>query len=63
MQRKTFRNLGAPTAQAEELAGQRLSLSGEQLLAAAVQERNRLEAAGILDTIGDRQPAKPPPLN
>lgn len=36
MQRKTFKQLGTPTAQAEALADQRLSISAEQLLAAAV---------------------------
>lgn len=63
MQRKSFRTLGTPTAQAEELASQRLSMSAEQLLAAAVEERKRLEAAGILDSVGDLQPKTPPPLN
>lgn len=63
MQRKTFKQLGTLTVQAEELSDQRLSVSREQLLAAAVLERQRLEACGILDTVGDRQPKEPPPLN
>mmetsp|Transcript_6550 Transcript_6550/g.16489 ORF Transcript_6550/g.16489 Transcript_6550/m.16489 type:complete len:136 (+) Transcript_6550:395-802(+) len=63
MQRKTFKQLGTATLQAEQLADQRLSMTSEQLLAAAVLERQRLEAVGILDTIGDRQPELPPPLN
>lgn len=63
MQRKTFRQLGERTAQAEQLADQRLSMSGNELLAAAIAERERLEALGILDTVGDRQPSLPPPLD
>mmetsp|Transcript_18512 Transcript_18512/g.27844 ORF Transcript_18512/g.27844 Transcript_18512/m.27844 type:complete len:220 (+) Transcript_18512:529-1188(+) len=63
MQRKTFRQLGIPTAQAELLADQRLSRSAEQLRAAAIVERTRLEARGILDQVGDRQPEVAPPLN
>lgn len=63
MQRKTFKQLGERTLQAEELADQRLSLTAEQLLAAAIRERRRLEEAGILDTVLDRQPEKPPPLD
>jgi hypothetical protein len=39
MQRKTFKELGTPTVQAEQLAHQRLSLSEEELLAAAERER------------------------
>lgn len=63
MQRKTFKQLGTPTAQAEKLADQRLTLSVEELRAAAVLERQRLEECLILDTVGDRQPELPPPLN
>lgn len=62
MQRKTFKQLGTPTAQAELLSNQRLSLSREQMLEAAEKERRRLEACGELDTVGDRQPSTPPPL-
>lgn len=63
MQRKTFKELGTPTVQAEQLAHQRLSLSEEELLAAAERERERQEACGELDTVGDRQPSKAPPLD
>eukprot|EP00966_Prymnesium_polylepis_P060519 1404061-Prymnesium_polylepis.1 len=63
MQRKTFKQLGTPTVQAEQLAHQRLSLSEEELLAAAERERARQEACGELDTVGDQQPKKAPPLD
>lgn len=63
MRRKTFKELGTPTAQAEELSDQRLSMSSEQLLAAAERKRAELEANGELDTVGDRQPKDPPPLD
>lgn len=63
MRRKTFKQLGTLTAQAEELSDQRLSLSGEQLLEAAQRKRAELQASGELDTVGDRQPKSPPPLN
>lgn len=63
MQRKTFRSLGTPTAQAHLLSDQRLSLSSADMLEAATRERERLEAIGELDTVGDQQPADPPPLD
>lgn len=63
MRRKTFKELGTPTAEAEQLSDQRLSLSSEQLLAAAEAKRAELEASGELDTVGDRQPGQPPPLD
>lgn len=63
MQRKTFKQLGIPTVQAELLGDQRLCQSEGELRAAAVLERQRLEACGILDIVGDRQPERPPPLN
>lgn len=63
MTRKTFKQLGTPSAQAEKLSNQCLSLSAEQLLAAAQRKRAELEASGELDTVGDRQPRNPPPLD
>lgn len=63
MQRKTFKELGTPTIQAELLSDQRLSHSLEQLREAAIAERRRLEVCGVLDSIGDAQPEKPPALN
>mmetsp|Transcript_21081 Transcript_21081/g.52568 ORF Transcript_21081/g.52568 Transcript_21081/m.52568 type:complete len:153 (+) Transcript_21081:818-1276(+) len=63
MQRKTFKQLGQLTEQAEQLADQRLSLSSSQLLAAAEEKRRQLEAAGELDTVHDQQPNSPPPID
>lgn len=63
MRRKTFKELGTPTAEAELLSDQRLSLSSGELLAAAEAKRAQLEACGELDTIMDRQPQNPPPLD
>lgn len=63
MRRKTFKELGTPTAEAEQLADQSLSLSTEQLLAQAQAKRAELEARGELDMVGDRQPRLPPPLD
>jgi hypothetical protein len=63
MRRKTFKELGEVTMQAERLAGQRLSLSPEDLLQRAQKERARLEATGVLDSVEDQQPEIPPPLN
>lgn len=63
MRRKTFKQLGTPTAQAEELSDQRLSLSAEELLVAAQRKRAELDESLVLDTVLDRQPKDPPPLN
>lgn len=63
MKRKTFKELGTPSAQAEQLSDQRLSLSAEELLEAARKKREELELTGDLDTVGDRQPQAPPPLD
>lgn len=62
MTRKTFKALGTQTIQAEQLSDQRLSLSSEEMLAVAEQERARLEACGELDTVGDQQPPNAPLL-
>ena len=58
--RKTYKELGTPTAQAIELAGQRLKLSDAELRVAAERERARLEASGEIDHVGDRQPTHAP---
>lgn len=63
MRRKTFKQLGTPTAQAEMLSDQRLSMSLEDLLAAAREKRAQLEASLELDTVLDLQPRDPPPLD
>lgn len=60
MQRKTFKQLGAPTVQAEALATQRLDLSQSS---AAQSERVPLESIGELDIIGDRKTTKPLNIN
>ena len=43
------------TIQMRELASQRVELSAEELRAAAEQARTRLEKAGEIDGVGDRQ--------
>jgi hypothetical protein len=63
MKRKSFKALGTPTAQAEELAGTIKELSPEELLALAKEKRAALEAAGELDALGDVQPDKAPLIN
>ena len=63
MRRNTFKELGEVTAQAEPLAGQRLSMSPDELLQRAQAERAQLEAAGVHDGVEDRQPENSPPLN
>eukprot|EP00966_Prymnesium_polylepis_P253639 5862537-Prymnesium_polylepis.1 len=57
-----FHQLGERTLQAEQLAGQQVDLSAEELLRKAEVERERLEAIGELDRVGDRQPKKAPSL-
>ncbi|KAL1511676.1 hypothetical protein AB1Y20_004966 [Prymnesium parvum] len=53
MKRKTFKDLGTPTAQADALSEARTELSAaEELMAAAQRERERLEAIGEIDTVG-----------
>jgi hypothetical protein len=56
MKRKSFKELGTPTAQADALAEARVELSDEELLAAAERERQRLEASGEIDSVHDAQP-------
>ena len=63
MKRKSFKELGTPTVQAEALAPAIKELSPEELLALAEEKREALEAAGEIDSVGDLQPAKPPPLD
>ena len=62
MKRKSFKELGSPTAQAKALATCIKELDQEELLAAAQLERERLEQAGEIDAVADAQPAKPPPV-
>jgi len=53
--RKTFKELGTPTPQAEELAQQHTELSPEQLQEAAERERERLEERGEISRVEDLQ--------
>jgi hypothetical protein len=63
MKRKTFKQLGTPTAQATELAQKIKDLSDEELLELAEEERQRLEEEGELDAIGDVQQEEAPAIN
>ena len=63
MRRKTYKELGTPTLQADDLAGKVKELPAEELLERAQRERTRLEAVGELDTVGDLQPERPPPCD
>ena len=63
MKRKSFKQLGTPTAQAEELAVVIKDYNPEELLEKAELERERLEEAGVIDTVADAQPEKPPPID
>ena len=63
MKRKSFKELGTPTVQAEALAPAIKELSPEELLALAEEEREALEAAGEIDRVGDSQPEEPPALD
>ena len=58
--RKTYKELGTLTAQAEEMALQREELTPEELRVKAEGERERLEAAGEIDAVADRQPSDAP---
>lgn len=60
MRRKTFKELGTPTVQAEELATKVISVADADLLRRAQVERQRLVEAGEVDDVGDNQPLRPP---
>jgi hypothetical protein len=55
MKRKTFKELGTPTAQATALAKTIKELSDDELLARAQEKRRELEAAGEIDLTADLQ--------
>jgi hypothetical protein len=63
MKRKSFKQLGTPTAQATELAHKIKDLSDEELLKLAEEERQRQEEEGELDAIGDVQQDEAPEIN
>jgi hypothetical protein len=56
MKRKSFKELGTLTPQAEQLAERHTELTPEQLRAAGERERERLEESGEIDRVGDSQP-------
>ena len=60
VRRKTFKQLGTPTAQAEVLMAAREELTPDELREAAEDERDRLEEAGEIDHVADAQPERPP---
>mmetsp|Transcript_43316 Transcript_43316/g.92222 ORF Transcript_43316/g.92222 Transcript_43316/m.92222 type:complete len:97 (+) Transcript_43316:375-665(+) len=61
MPRKTFKHLGTKTKQAEEFAEEIIELTPEELQGRAKRARERLEAAGEIDTLEDQQPDSAPP--
>lgn len=56
LRRKTYKALGTPTVQAGALSCDKIDLDPQQLLAAAEQRREDLEARGEIDWVCDRQP-------
>jgi hypothetical protein len=60
MRRKSFKELGTPTAQAKELAVNIKAYSPEELLELVNKRRAELEAAGEIDRVADDQPEEPP---
>ena len=63
MRRKTFKELGTPTVQAEALATQVLKVDAGELLQKAEQKRQELQDAGEIDEVGDNQPELAPPVD
>eukprot|EP00966_Prymnesium_polylepis_P011969 274861-Prymnesium_polylepis.1 len=61
-ERKSEKQLGTPTADAQELARRSL-MRPEQVRAAAQRERERREAAGFTDGVQLVMPREPPPLD
>lgn len=60
MRRKTFKELGTPTAQATELADKVLEVPAAELLQRAEAVRQKLCDAGEIDEVGDTQPEEAP---
>ena len=63
MPRKTFKQLGTRTKQVEEFAEEIIELTPEELQDRAERARERLEAAGEIDTLEDQQPDSAPLFN
>jgi hypothetical protein len=61
MKRKTFKQLGTLTKQAQEAAEDLTDISEEELRAMAQKEHERLKAAGEIDRTEDMQPDTAPP--
>ena len=57
MKRKSFKELGTPTAQAAELGSCIKERTPAELLTLAQHKHAELEAAGEFDTVGDEQDA------
>jgi hypothetical protein len=58
--RKTFKELGTPTPQAEELGARHTELTPEQLREAAEREQERLEDRGEISRTEDLQGSETP---
>ena len=63
MRRKTFKELGTPTVQAQALDDKVLVLPAAELLERARAERERLVEAGEIDVVADNQPEESPPCD
>ena len=60
MARKTFKELGTRTQQAAKFGEEQLELTPSQLREKAEEARQRLEAAGEIDSVEEMQPASHP---
>ena len=60
MKRKSFKELGTPTAQAKAIGTTIKDYSPEELLELANKRRAQLEADGEIDRVADEQPDEPP---
>ena len=60
MKRKSMKQLGTKTVQAEELGEGVHDLSPDELLELAEKRRKELEVAGEINAVADKQPEKPP---
>eukprot|EP00966_Prymnesium_polylepis_P331666 7387242-Prymnesium_polylepis.1 len=63
MPRKTFKQLGTRTKQAEEFAEEMIELTPEEMRDRAECAHERLQAAGEIDKLEDQQPDDAPPFD
>lgn len=56
LQRKTFKTLGTPTVQADELCMMKIEPTSAEKLEGALARRKELEERGEIDWVSDRQP-------